>query len=140
MLLGCFGIALLARRCLRALLTWRDADATARIWALPLMIIGWGVVSVLWRPGTAPDQPWASRRLVPVLLPGLILCAIWVSSWLAARARERGAGPGAVATAAACFVVALTLPTALATFGFGLTFARRWCRARSAGQPPVAWG
>ncbi|HEY4852141.1 MAG TPA: hypothetical protein VII22_15240, partial [Streptosporangiaceae bacterium] len=122
-LLGTFGIALLARRCLRALLTWRDADGTARIWALPLMIIGLGAVGVLWQPGTVADQPWASRRLVPVLLPGLILCAIWVSSWLAARARERGAGPGAISAAAACFVLALVLPTALATFGFGLTFA-----------------
>jgi hypothetical protein len=131
-LLGWFGIALLARRCLRALLTWRDPGAAARVWALPLMIIGWGVGSVLWQPGTAPDQPWASRRLVPVLLPGLILCAIWVSSWLAARARVRGAGPGAVVTAAACFVVALALPTALATFGFGLTFAPLPGAARAA--------
>jgi len=131
-LLGWFGIALLARRCLRALFTWRDPDAGARIWALPLMIIGWGVISVLWRPGTVPDQPWASRRLVPVVLPGLILCAIWVSSWLAARARERGAGYGAVATAAACFVVALVLPTVLATFGFGLTFAPLPGAARAA--------
>ena len=118
-LLGWFGIALLARRCLRALLTWRDPDAAARVWALPLVIIGWSVASVLWRPGTVPDQPWASRRLVPVLLPGLILCAIWVSSWLAARARERGAGRGAVVTAAACFVVALVLPTALDRVGPG---------------------
>jgi hypothetical protein len=116
-LLGGFGIALLTRRCLRALLTWRDADGMARLWALPLMIIGWATVSVLWRPGTVPDQPWASRRLVPVLLPGLILCGIWVSSWLAVRARERGAGPGALAAASACFVAALALPTALATFG-----------------------
>jgi hypothetical protein len=131
-LLGWCGIALLGRRCLRALMTWRDPDAAARIWALPLLIIGWGVLSVLWRPGTVPDQPWASRRLVPVVLPGLILCAIWVASWLAARARDRGAGAGAVATAAACFVVALALPTALATFGFGLTFAPLAGAARSA--------
>ena len=131
-LLGWFGIALLARRCARALFTWRDPGAAARIWALPLLIISWGVGSVLWRPGTVPDQPWASRRLVPVLLPGLILSAIWVSSWLAARARERGAGHGAVAAAAACFVAALVLPTVLATFGFGLTFAPLPGAARAA--------
>ena len=29
-----------------------------------------------------PDQPWASRRLVPVVLPGLILCAMWAAAWL----------------------------------------------------------
>jgi hypothetical protein len=121
-LLGGFGIVLLTGRCLRALLTWQDTGGTARLWALPVMIIGWGTASVLWRPDTVPDQPWASRRLATVLLPGLILCAIWVSSRLAVRARERGAGPVALSAAAICFVAALVLPTALATFGFGLTF------------------
>jgi hypothetical protein len=132
-LLGVAGVALLARRCLRALLTWRDPDAAARVWALPLLVIGWAAASVLWRPSTVPDQPWASRRLVPVLLPGLILCAIWVSSWLAARARERGAGPAAVSSAAACFVAAMALPTVLATFGFGLTFTVSQGSVRPAG-------
>ncbi len=85
-ILGTLGLALLARRCLRSLLTWRDTGA-ARIWALPLMIIGWVTVTVLWRPGIIPDQPWASRRLVPVVLPGLILTATWASAWI----KERGA-------------------------------------------------
>ncbi len=58
-ILGAIGLALLARRCLRALLTSRDSGA-ARIWALPLMIISWVTVTVLWRPGIIPDQPWAS--------------------------------------------------------------------------------
>jgi len=73
-------LALLARRTLRSLLTWKDSGA-ARIWALPLMITGWVIVSVLWRPGLIPDQPWASRRLVPVVLPGLILAAVWAAAF-----------------------------------------------------------
>jgi hypothetical protein len=120
LLLGGAGLALLTRRCLRALLTWRDEGGLARIWALPLAVIGWEIVSVLWEPRTLPDQPWASRQLVPVVLPGLILCAIWVAAWLDERARERGASLVAVSAAAACFVVALTVPTAFTTFGVGL--------------------
>jgi hypothetical protein len=119
-LLGGLGLALLARRTVRALLTWRDATGAARNWALPLAIIGWGMAAVLWRPGTVPDQPWASRRLVPVVLPGLILCAIWASAWLVGRARDRGAGPAAWSLAGACCVAALLVPTVVTTFGVGL--------------------
>jgi hypothetical protein len=88
-LLGAFGLAVLARRSLRSLLTWQDPRAAARVWALPLLIAIWVIVTVLWRPAVAPDQPWASRRLVPFVLPGIILGAIWASAWL----RERASRP-----------------------------------------------
>jgi hypothetical protein len=118
LLLGAAGAALLARRCVRGLLRWQDdADRTVRAWALPLALLGWGTVVALWAPNTVPDQPWASRVLVPLALPGFVLCAVWVSAWLARRARERGAGRVAVALAAACFVVALGVPTAVTTLG-----------------------
>ena len=119
-ILGATGIALLSRRCLRALLTWRDNGA-ARIWALPLMIIGWVTVTVLWRPGIIADQPWASRRLVPVLLPGLILAAIWASAWIKERGRLLGAGHLAASVVAVCCVLALLIPGAVTTFGVGTT-------------------
>jgi len=119
LLLGVAGLALLTRRCLRALITWRDPTGSARAWALPLMIIGWGAITVLWRPSTTPDQPWASRQLVPVLIPGLIVAAIWVCAVLALRARERGAGMVAVSAAVACFVAALAVPPVITTFGIG---------------------
>ena len=45
-------------------------------WALPLMMFSWSIVVFLYRPGITPDQPWASRRLVPVVLPGFILFAV----------------------------------------------------------------
>ena len=32
-------------------------------------------------PAITPDQPWASRRLVPAVLPGFILLAVWALSW-----------------------------------------------------------
>ena len=120
-LLGVLGLALLTRRTLSALLTWQDVTRAARNLGLPLAVIGWGMAAVLWRPGTVPDQPWASRRLVPVVLPGLILCAIWASAWLVGRARERGAGSAAWSLAGACCVAALLVPTIVTTFGIGLT-------------------
>ena len=119
LLLGVAGLALLTRRCLRALITWQDPTGMARAWALPLMIIGWGAVAVLWLPHTMPDQPWASRQLVPVLLPGLIVAAIWVCALLAVRARQRGAGVVAIGAAVACFVAALGVPSVVTTFGIG---------------------
>ena len=44
-LLGGFGAALLVRRCLQALLTWRDPSGVWRVWALPLAIDLRGVAS-----------------------------------------------------------------------------------------------
>ena len=67
-LLGTLGAAVLARRCLRG---------RAPSWTLPLMIFAWTIVTTLYRPSITPDQPWASRRLVPAVLPGFILLAVW---------------------------------------------------------------
>jgi hypothetical protein len=134
-LLGGLGLALLLRRTLRALLSWQDVTRTARNWAFPLVIIGWGAAAVLWRPGTVPDQPWASRRLVPLVLPGLVLGAIWASAWLVGRARERGAGTAAWSFVGACCVAALLVPTAVTTFGIGLTHS-----GKAGSLQPVADG
>jgi hypothetical protein len=91
-LLGAFGLAVLASRGVKSLLTWTDPRATARTWALPLLIALWVIVTVLWRPAISPEQPWAARRLVPFVLPGLILGAIWASAWLSDLAGQRGWG------------------------------------------------
>jgi hypothetical protein len=129
-LLGGFGLALLVRRCLRALLAWQDRSGVARVWALPLAVICCGSAAVLWQPQVVPDQPWASRRLVPLVLPGLILCSVWASAWLRGRARSRGAGQTAVSVVAACCVAALLVPTVATTFGLGLTHTGRNGAAR----------
>jgi hypothetical protein len=115
-LLGAFGLAVLARRGTRALLTWKDPDATARVWALPLLIAIWVIVSVLWRPAVAPDQPWASRRLVPFVLPGLILGAIWACAWLKERAGLFGRARATSAAVASFCVASMIIPTVLTTF------------------------
>ncbi len=85
------------------------------------MIAVWVTATVLWRPGIIPDQPWASRRLVPVVLPGLILAAVWMSAWLKERGRTLGASRLARSLVAVCCVIALLVPAAVTTFGAGLT-------------------
>ncbi len=134
-LLGGLGAALLVRRELRAMITWQDASGAARNWALTLAVILWGSAVVLWQPHVVPDQPWASRRLVPLVLPGLLLCAIWAAGWLAAGARERGAARVTSGLVSAFCVVALLVPSAATAFGAGLSHA-----GKSAGLRLVARG
>jgi hypothetical protein len=112
-LLGAAGLALLARRSVQALLTWRDPGRTVRVWALPLLIALWVILTVLWRPAVSPDQPWASRRLVPFVLPGIILGATWASAWLQQKSKHW--------LPAACCVAALVIPTVWTTFGISFT-------------------
>ncbi len=134
-LLGGFGAALLTRRCLRAVLTWRDPAAMWRTWGLPLAIICAASAVVLWDPAIVPDQPWASRRLVVIVLPGLIVCGLWAASWLAGWARERGARRATAVVAGTFCVAAMLVPTAATTFGVGLTHS-----GKAAGLRPVVKG
>ncbi|WP_433257393.1 hypothetical protein ACQPYK_20310 [Streptosporangium sp. CA-135522] len=46
-------------------------------WLLPYAVIAWSTIQVLLLPSITPDHPWASRRLIPVVLPGVILLATW---------------------------------------------------------------
>jgi hypothetical protein len=138
-LLGALGLATLAKRTTRALIGWNDpagatqaqaqaqararaqARAQARAWALPLMIALWVIVTVLYRPAVAPDQPWASRRLVPFVLPGLILGAIWAATWLKDQAAQLGRTKTTAAVVATCGVASLLIPTALTTLDLSFT-------------------
>ena len=108
-LLGTAGAALLSRRCLRG---------TAPAWILPLMIFAWATVETLYRPSITPDHPWASRRLVPAVLPGFILFAVWACSWLLSRLRSMNVGQALYVGLAACCVALLLVPAAITTFGF----------------------
>ena len=110
-LLGTLGAALLARRCLRG---------QAPGWTLPLMVFAWIIVTVLARPAIVPNQPWASRRLVPGVLPGLILLAVWAVAWLAGWLRQRGYDRVIQAGLVTVCSVALVLPAAVTSFGLGV--------------------
>ncbi|RVX47428.1 dolichyl-phosphate-mannose-protein mannosyltransferase [Nonomuraea polychroma] len=58
----------------------RDGDPFE--WLLPLAVVGWTTVTTLLRPEITPDHPWAARRLVPIVIPGLILLATYALSRL----------------------------------------------------------
>ncbi len=121
-LLACAGAAVLGRRSVRAALSERPvpSGAALRLWGLPFLIIGWSVVTVLWDPAVVPWQPLASHRLVPVVLPGLLLLALWVSSRLTSRASLVGASRVAVALVGTCCVLALAIPPLVTTLNPGL--------------------
>jgi hypothetical protein len=117
-LLATIAAAALARQCLRA---------NAPAWVLPLLVFGWSITEFLYRPAITPHQPWASRRLVPAVLPGLILLATWLVAWLTRKTRALrfdGVPPflGWVPRTgvAACCCAALIVPAAMTTFGLGI--------------------
>jgi hypothetical protein len=90
---------------------------------------------VLWAPDIAPDQPWASQRLVVIVLPGLILGACWAASWLSVRARSRGAGVATAALVGLFCTAAMLVPTVATTFGIGVSHS-----GSKGGLEPVAQG
>jgi hypothetical protein len=70
-----------------ALLGKRCVKGQAPVWVLPLLTFAWAILWFLVRPAITPHQPYASRRLVPAVLPGLILLAVWLSAWLGRKSR-----------------------------------------------------
>jgi hypothetical protein len=70
--------AMLGRRCIKG---------QAPVWVLPVLVFACATLEFLYQPGITPHQPYASRRLVPAVLPGLILLAVWLASWLAQKSR-----------------------------------------------------
>ena len=103
--LATIGASVLARRCLQG---------RAPKWILPLLCLGWIITATLLRPGILPDQPWASRRLVPGVLPGVIVLAVWGLAWLTGRlGRISRLWRGAIV---AVLAAALVLPAAQTAF------------------------
>ncbi len=119
-LLAAGGAAVLGRRLVRAALAWREPVVAARLWVLPYLLISWAVVTVLWDPAVLPDQPWASHRLVPVVLPGLILLGLWVSARLKARAAQLGASRWTTVLVGVCCVLAMAIPPFVTSMNPGL--------------------
>jgi hypothetical protein len=111
--------AMLGRRCVKG---------EAPVWVLPLLTFAWAIVWFLFRPAITPHQPYASRRLVPAVLPGLILLAIWLSAWLGRRSRviHLVNVPDYLKRAPRVFVIivcagAIFLPPMIGNFGLSLT-------------------
>jgi hypothetical protein len=115
------GYAMLGRRCVKG---------QAPVWVLPILVFACATLEFLYQPGITPHQPYASRRLVPVVLPGLLLLAVWLASWLAQKSRvvrlvdvpgflNRAPRPVVIF----CCAAAILVPPAAGNFG-GLAFKR----------------
>jgi hypothetical protein len=102
------GAAILARRCVRGM---------TPTWTLPLMVFAWTIVATLYDPAITPDHPWASRRLVPAVLPGFILLAVWAAGWLNRWLRRTDIPRALHVSLMTVCVAALLLPAIVTTFG-----------------------
>jgi hypothetical protein len=123
-LLACAGAAVLGRRLVRTALSSSapvSLVAALRLWVLPFLLIGWSVTAVLWDPSVVPWQPLGSHRLVPVVLPGLLLLAVWLSSRLTSWAATLGAARAVVVLVGACCVLALAIPPLVTTLNPALS-------------------
>ena len=114
--------AMLGRRCIKG---------QAPVWVLPILVFACATLAFLYQPGITPHQPYASRRLVAAVLPGLILLATWLASWLAQKSRvvHLVEVPDFLKRAPRAFVIfccagAIFLPPAIGNFDGGLAFKR----------------
>jgi hypothetical protein len=65
-----------------SVLAWRVLRGRTPAWLPALLLyVGSGALQ-LWRPSITPDHPYADRRLVTVILPGVILLATWTAALL----------------------------------------------------------
>ncbi|TMR93266.1 glycosyltransferase family 39 protein [Nonomuraea basaltis] len=113
--LATFAAAVLVRRLLR--------DGAPFEWLLPLAVVGWTTVTTLVRPEITPDHPWAARRLVPIVIPGLILLAAYALARLRDLA-ERG-GPRVRRWGMAAAVLLVLVPPAVTSIGTAFTPVER---------------
>ncbi|QVQ54395.1 hypothetical protein J4H86_12370 [Spiractinospora alimapuensis] len=108
------GAGVLARR---VLLPAHHPEAAPE-WILPLMVLLWGTALVLLRPAITPDHPWASRRLVVVVLPAVVLLAVWAVAWLSRRLRERSLRRGVMVGVSAAGLLLPTVATSQVMFTY----------------------
>lgn len=103
-----------------AALTHRLLRGRSLPWLLPLAVVGWATITVLLRPAITPDHPWAARRLVPVVLPGVILLAVWGAELLRRWRPRAGASRWRRWAGPACALL-LIVPPAVTSIGTAFT-------------------
>ncbi len=82
-----------------------------RVEALLAAVVGPPLVLYLARPSIYPDHPWASRRFLPVVLPGILVAAAWLARRLWGERRSAGwRGPAAGLAAVALAVAMVAHP------------------------------
>jgi FtsH-binding integral membrane protein len=109
-LLAWIGATLAAYRCGRVLTRGQPLPP----WIGPFVVGSGSILLILLRPGITPDHPWADRRLVVSVLPGVLLLATGAVAQLVRLARRRAPLP-VLAAAVLVGVVAVAGPAWLAT-------------------------
>jgi len=93
-----------------AVLTWRVLAGRDPHWIPALVVFAGSSVQTLVRPGITPDHPWADRRLVVEVIPGMVLLATWATAALVRRLRRSVRAPAATA-----LILAYLVPISVAT-------------------------
>ncbi|TDC79598.1 hypothetical protein [Actinomadura sp. 7K507] len=112
LLFATLGAALLVRRLLRGQSTE---------WALPYAMIVFTTTQVLLRPGITPDHPWASRRLIGLVIPGLLLFTVFAAAWTVRRVRRLGYSPRVMRAGAVTGVLLMLVPIVVTSAGHLVT-------------------
>jgi hypothetical protein len=112
LLLALAGAVLLAYRAGRVLI-----DGSVPAWLGPWVLAVGATVLTLYRPGITPDHPWADRRMVPVVLPAVVLLATGVVAHVVRHARRRWP-VSLLVVVAVLGPAALLVPPALASASF----------------------
>jgi hypothetical protein len=105
-----------AGACLAAYRTGRILARGQRLtpWLGPYAVGLGSIALILWRPGITPDHPWADRRLVVEVLPGMLLLAAAAVAALVRLARRHAPLP-VLGLAVVVGSVALVVPAFIAT-------------------------
>ncbi len=108
--LGVIGYVLLVRRLLRQ----RDYAL------LGVLVMGLAMSALyLWSSQITPDQPWATRRFVPVVMPVLLTAAAFAARALVAQLSRVGRALGVVGAVAGAAVM-LVIPLHVTWPAFGI--------------------
>ncbi|PPK97777.1 hypothetical protein CLV92_103312 [Kineococcus xinjiangensis] len=139
---------------LRRLVAALRSGAELPAWSGPFAVALGSVLLTLYRPGITPDHPWADRRLVPVVLPAVVLLSVaglaaalrWVGAWRAGELRAGRVPARLVPVVAGVGAVLLLAPAAAATAPVAglrtergqVAAVRTACRAFSPGDVALA--
>jgi hypothetical protein len=93
---------------------WRRGEAIPG-WLGPAVVAAGSTMLTLYRPGITPDHPWADRRLVPVVLPAVVIAAT-AAAIAAIRWARRSCPATLLAAIGVTAVLAVVGPAAVATW------------------------
>jgi hypothetical protein len=116
--LGLVGLVLLVHRTLVRQRSPEQARVALASLAF-LLLFGASTALYLWRPSIIPVQYWATRRFLPVTIPGLLLCAAWLAAALPRPSRPGAGARGLRIGVGAAVAAALLVPPLVFLPGHG---------------------